>query len=682
MTGKAITVGLLGAAFIGGFCYFHDCVINHGAVVRVVPHLMPHTVYAGLILAVLLLNPVLGRWRPRWRLTPAELAVAGALCLTACSVPFYGMVHCWPSACMLPHHYVRTTPGWQQEKVLDLAPKVMLADPSCDEAKALPGYVTGLGLSTHRVAVRDIPWAAWARTMRFWVPLVLSITLATLGLALVIHRQWSHHEQLAYPIQRFAHALLTGDAWHAADSVFRHRGFRIAALAVLLIHLNNYACSWWPDYLVPVRLRLDLWPFARLLPEIVDGDGGSLFHPRIIFAVVGIAYLFATDVSFSMALTPVVLCYVFGVLTGYGISVTKGFSLYNNTRIFLYTGGYVGVFLMALYTGRFFYLNVLRRSLGLRTAEVVDSHLAWGLRVFFLGTALFTVQLILVGLDWPLAVLYTATAVMVFTVVSRAVAESGVFWVGTWIMPCSVLWGFLGSRAVGPQALVIMALVSIVVLVGPGWAPMPFAVQALQLGDLCGVKVSKLALWSAVALVLCLAVALPATIYWQYDRGVMVASSGWAQYTPRLPFDQALQMKQQLEAQGLLGTASGVHGLGRFAELKPNGTFWAAFGVGLALTLVVSFCRLRFPWWPLHPIVFILFDTHQAQYVALSFFLGWLVKVSVLKYGGAKAYQTVKPVMIGLIAGEVLAGFLPMAIGVVYYLITHEPPRASYSLTL
>ncbi|MBT3380075.1 MAG: hypothetical protein HN742_25855 [Lentisphaerae bacterium] len=677
MTKRAIILGLLCAAFIAGFCYFHDCVINPGARIRLVPHLMPHIVYGALLFAVLGINPLLKhvlKWKP---LGAGELALVVALALVACSVPFYGMVHCWPSALMLPHHYERVSPGWQREGVLQLAPKAMLADVSKDETTALTGYVTGLSVGSDHAAITDIPWSAWLRPMLFWVPLVLSITIACIALSVVIHRQWAHHEQLPYPISQFTHALLPGDG----PSVLRSRGFIIAATAVFAIHMVNYAHAWWPQYLIPIKLRLDLSPALKLVPELLSGDGRSLLYPRVIFAVIGITYFFASDVSFSLAIAPVFMCYVCGVLTGYGLSVTKGFSLFHNSKVFLYFGGYLGIFLMSVYTGRHLYGNVLRRSLGMQSSEDQDPALVWAMRIFLAGAALFCLLLMIVGLDWPFALFYTGVSILVFTVISRSIAETGGFYIGTWILPGSVLWGLLGGRAVGPRSLVIMVMVSIIVLVGPGWAPMPFVVQSLKIADMTGLRVRKTAIWCGIALVLAMAIAIPATIYWQYDGGVMRTASGWARYTPRLPFDQAVVMQQQLAAQGLLDSASETHGWARLSQLAPSPTFWAAFGIGTVLSVLIYVCRLRFPWWPIHPIVFVFLGTHQAQRLAFSFLLGWAIKTGIYRYGGARLYQSAKPVMIGLIAGEVAAGTVPMVFGVLYYAITGDPP-VNYSLLL
>jgi hypothetical protein len=62
--------------------------------------------------------------------------------------------------------------------------------------------------------------------------------------------------------------------------------------------------------------------------------------------------------------------------------------------------------------------------------------------------------------------------------------------------------------------------------------------------------------------------------------------------------------------------------------------------------------------------------------MAGAFFIGWLVKVMVSKYGGAKSYQALKPLMFGLVAGEILGAVVPSIVGAIYYAITGEiPPR-------
>lgn len=154
----------------------------------------------------------------------------------------------------------------------------------------------------------------------------------------------------------------------------------------------------------------------------------------------------------------------------------------------------------------------------------------------------------------------------------------------------------------------------------------------------------------------------------------MAASSGWAAYTAKLPFDVALSVKHRLEAQGAVGGAAGGGSWARLLNVAPNGSLLVAFGVTAALAIAVSACRLRFPWWPLHPIIFFFLHSHQIQRLAFSFLLGWALKAAVSKYGGLSTYRKLTPVAVGLVAGEVVAALAPIVAGVTYRAVTGDAP--------
>ena len=63
--------------------------------------------------------------------------------------------------------------------------------------------------------------------------------------------------------------------------------------------------------------------------------------------------------------------------------------------------------------------------------------------------------------------------------------------------------------------------------------------------------------------------------------------------------------------------------------------------------------------------------------LAGSFFIGWVIKKLVIKYGGNSVYAKAKPFMIGLIAGEILGAILPSVVAAIYYFATNgEMPKA------
>lgn len=66
--------------------------------------------------------------------------------------------------------------------------------------------------------------------------------------------------------------------------------------------------------------------------------------------------------------------------------------------------------------------------------------------------------------------------------------------------------------------------------------------------------------------------------------------------------------------------------------------------------------QYRLVWWPFHPLGFPISCVFGKMW--FSVFVAWVLKGSVLKYGGLKLFERLKPFFLGLILGEaVLAGF-------------------------
>jgi len=555
------------------------------------------------------------------------------------------------------------------------APARMLVDVSLDTTRVLDGFVTGLAQGEEKISYADVPWRAWIRPLLFWMPLILTVCAMVVGLGLVLHRQWATHEHLPYPTMEFARLLLPDDdsGW---SPVMRSRLFWMGTLVVLAIHMNNYACVWWPDNLIPIKTRLELVPLLKLFPVLERGGAWDMFRPTIFFTAVGFAYFLATDVSLSLGLAPYLYCLIVGVLAGYGVSVGGGM-LQPTLQSSLYAGSYFGMFVVLLYTGRHYYLSALRRGIGLRARDAIESTAIWGVRLFLLMVVLFVFQLKLVGVDWQLSILYTFGMLVIFTVISRLLAEAGVFFVHAYFYPCAMIWALMGARAAGPNQLLVLAMISGLLLIDPREAMMPFAMSGIYLVDRVKLRIGKTTAWGLVTLVIGFMVAVPVIIHLQYERGAILSSDGWsADAIPRFPYDVNVQMTRRLEAQGSLDQALASSGWGRFTDMDVDEPFLIGFACMFGMVLLFSVLRYRFAKWPIHPLIFLLLGTWQSKQLAFSFLLGYFIKSAVTRHGGAGLYRKLKPLMIGLIAGEMLAAVLPVIIGALYYLIQGNPPES------
>ena len=114
--------------------------------------------------------------------------------------------------------------------------------------------------------------------------------------------------------------------------------------------------------------------------------------------------------------------------------------------------------------------------------------------------------------------------------------------------------------------------------------------------------------------------------------------------------------------------------IARLGMIVPDGGAVIAFCVTFGLVLAFTALRYRFTWWPLHPVMLLMLATAQSMSGGFSFLLGWVVKSATVRYGGDAACRTLKPLMFGLIAGELMASVVPMLIGILYWVVTRTPP--------
>ena len=206
---------------------------------------------------------------------------------------------------------------------------------------------------------------------------------------------------------------------------------------------------------------------------------------------------------------------------------------------------------------------------------------------------------------------------------------------------------------------------------------MPYVANSLSMLSREGVKLGRVAAWAAVAVTLGLVAGLVVTLCLQYNKGTDMAAGGWFTKTvPSYPFEISAGMSQRLRSQSTFEESDSMPSWRRPLAARPEKKFAISFVVGAALVVICYIGRLRITGWPIHPAVLLLWNWYHVSKLTFSFFLGWAIKRGVSRYGGIKMVQHLKPVMIGLIAGEMLGGFIPAIISAIYYFVTGEVPKA------
>lgn len=696
---KALVLGLIGVVAITGLTYFNDQVLKG---TYMVGNNMPFSVYGSMIAFMLTVNLGLFYAGRKLALTGQQIAVAVGLTLAVCSIPGSGLLRTFGPSIIAPHHLNKTQPGWKDVKIVDVAPSRakgstfdMLVDVTPEnENKVLTEYLAGWNIKyppgeepglmqtvTDYLMSRQmrsggtyeqIPWYAWSSALKFWIPLVLLLWISLLGLALVAHRQWSDHEHLPYPIVDFTNSLLPDSSGKLA-AVFQNKLFWLGATIVFAIHMNNYLVTVTAtDKWILLPLRFDIKPlfiFVGLTSNTWQLDSIAVF-----FTVVAFSFMLSSSVSFSVGISALAYLALSTILARQFAITLGGGSYYSpNYQKFLIFGSYLGMLGMILYTGRHYFLRVAQKSIFLPTKEKVGGAEVLGMRIFLLGSILSTALITTVGLDWQLALLYVLAISMMFFIMSRIIAETGLFFIQVFWLPCGIIAGLFGAKALGPETMLILYLLSMVLAVDPREAFMPFIINVLKLTDKQKVKLQPMTGWVSVALIIGMMVGLFVTMSFQYRTGAPMHDAWAMRVVPREPFNEVVNATQRLQSQGVLEASREVSGFGRFAAISPTktGYIWSML-IGLALVVGCSMGRLKWNWWPLHPVIFLIWAAMPARAFAWSFLIGWLIKLLTMKYGGAGVYQKVKPLMFGLIAGEMVALLIPTVVGIIHYLATGE----------
>ena len=72
--------------------------------------------------------------------------------------------------------------------------------------------------------------------------------------------------------------------------------------------------------------------------------------------------------------------------------------------------------------------------------------------------------------------------------------------------------------------------------------------------------------------------------------------------------------------------------------------------------LALVLCYYLFPWWPIHPIGYMLAFSSSMRILWFSFLVGWACNTLCLRYGGTFLYRRVRLIFIGLIIGDFCMG--------------------------
>lgn len=658
----AFVLAFFGAVLICGFQHWHEYVLRQGLYLpQITSLLLTPIVFFLMFLLVALLNPVLHR--VGLGLHRRELVLVAACWLVTGAVSSQGFapqaIHRAGQLFGRAHDAQRVT--------RDYLPDRWFVDR--DEADQV--YRGFEGADTE-FSWREIPWRKWLTPLSFWLPFLFAAGVFSLSLAQVVHRQWSRHELLPYPLAEVAWAVVDVQRPRAWPRIFYSRVFWTGFLLVFAIYLVNGLSQWFPQ-VVSVPLRYNQRVLEREFPFLSRYGGTlvySLFRGWFYPFIVGIAVLISAEMSLSCwagYLLMIIGSAVFFLFTGIAIQTHHEQSMH--------LGMYVGMTLMILYYGRREYTSIVRQAfLPGHSSDPAVHAAAAACRRSLCAFALLVALLYVAGLDWLVALALVTALGMVLLLGARAAAEAGLPWLAGFSgMATAFPLKFMGPAAIGPRNLAVLAVIGGMLSANleNNLAAQQTTCAKLAEGVFRGQWFHRI-----LILAMCVSVFIAVGVQWRnvYRHGGRHEARMQRDLRGDLERAQREIIPLQLEghAQGLDAT----RGLAKLPLLQPDRDVLVCFAFGAALVAACGIMRLRFVWWPLHPLPLLFANTWAMSRLYPSFFLGWVIKTALVKIGGGRFYQASRPFFIGVIFGNIMgAGIWYVVAALQFWLTGREPPQ-------
>jgi len=655
-TFTAIALGLLGSIFVWIAAPLNLLLLNNGLVSD---SYFPEIAVLVMLFYILALNPLLKVIsKSDLFLDRRQLALIFAMLLLACTIPTQGLMR------MLPYSLARTT----QES----ARNPLLAE--LHQEMALP-----LSLFPDRIAHEEetpnathlleslpeghsIPWKAWIPPLLSWGALLVPVWMLMMGLGMIVYPQWRDNERLPFPILALEQSLF-GDITPEMriPAIFKDKLFWIGAAVVMILYsfrgLHALTSDGWPSFPLGWNLgaALSEAPWANLPGHVKRTD-------KLFFMLIGMVYFMPNRVSFSIWFT----VFAYGVFEMFGRTYAPPFE---SGMINQHRNGATLVFgLMVLYTGRHYWAKVGRSMVKPVTngEESRNRRAGW---LFALGWAGIMAWLMWVGITpiWAFALIFVAF--LVCLVISRIVAETGLPFVR--IMGFSPAWlvGLFPAGWITAPLMYISGFLSMIFVAASRMSPAALMPHAMGMdAGASPAQQRRLPFLLLPLMVLGLGVAGAVHLRFSYHNEASI--------------DGQVTTANHWGANQMNSTHNAMLSWGRGGHNTVTRQSAGQIVLGGAMALGLAMACLSSPAWPLHPIGLLMVGGFYANVGWTSIFIGWVLKMLVLRYGGAGTYMKLRNLFIGLILGELFAAILWIIIPVFLILTGADPAQVGRTMVL
>jgi len=467
---------------------------------------------------------------------------------------------------------------------------------------------------------------AWLRPLLIWCAFILLLVFIMICVNVIVRKQWIEYEKLTYPVIQLPLAM-TNDR----DSLFKNKrmwyGFSIGAGITLLNGLH---------FLFPVVPGIkniynisDMFtskPWDSLKPMVIA------FYP----CAIGLAYFMPLDLAFST--------WFFFIF--WKAQLVSGSILgLHNLPEFPYakwqqTGAYLAVGVLALWLSRRHIVYVIKTALkGMSGAD--EEPMSY--RLALLGAICGFGLLVLFGFEMGISVWVGIIFFGIYFVLSIAItrmrAELGPLVHELYYSNSDqVMTAILGTRRIPSGSLASISMFWWLMR-SQNSNVMPHQLEGFKLSERTGIDTRRLWVFMLISAVMGVFFCSWAVL----DNGYRHGSDAGFAFESYERLQSWLTNPRTIDVPASLG-----------------------MGVGFIFAFFLMWMKRRFLWWQFHPIGYAVTQGDWAiTFIWFPIFVSWVLKSSILKYGGIKTHRKAVPIFLGLILGDFVIGAIWGVIGLI-----------------
>jgi hypothetical protein len=584
------------------------------------------------LLAVLSgLNALWARLSPKTALHRNELLVIYCMLCVASALVGHDLVQVVAPQIVCPYALATPENKWEALFHRYLPPFLFVSDPRIYEA-AFNGGTTLYRLDRLR---------AWAVPVLHWAAFLFVLSVVMLALNALMRRRWMDREKLTYPITHLPLEMTSPEATLWRDKVM-WVAFAIPALIVTINNLHNF----WPAITI---IKVRVVHYDEYMRSVFKGfPWGALSGTRISFYpfAIGIGMLLPLDLAFSSWFFYLFWRAQILISTIFGWSKLPQFPYVNEQS----AAAYLALAVFALYMARDHLALVFQTIAGKQREDQCGEPLSYRVAFFVIltGLALLLAFSMRMGMWLWVAVAVFVIYFLLSLTVTRVRAELGppahdLHNAG----PDQMLTNIFGTdgRILPPRQLTLLKLFF--------WFnrayrahPMPIQLEALKIAQQTGMPLSGMTAALVIAAAVGVIAAFWAQVHCYYVFGISAKMSFVARHFGMEPFNQ---LAFWLRA-GVPGQPAKI----------------VAYVVGFLFTLALMTLRVRFVWWPFHPVGYAISSSWSMNCLWLPIFIAWLAKWVMLRYAGFKVFRRAISFALGLVLGEFIVGAAWLLAGIIF----------------